>query len=288
MHLDEVAKRVRRDVIQMIMHSQSGHPGGALGAAELLSVLYFKTMRHRPEEPNWEGRDQFVLSNGHICSAMYSCLARSGYFNTQELLTFRKINSRLQGHPSRHDLPGVETASGPLGQGLSIANGMALGMRLAGIDRKVYCLVGDGEMQEGQIWEACMTSPQYKLNNLVLIVSWNDIQIDGTVTQVKNLDPLSTKLEAFGWHVLKIDGHDISDIETAFAEADRIKNKPTAIIAKTILGKGVSYMENKSEWHGKAPSIEESLRALKEIGTSEFQADLVAERGGLSDGIRKW
>ncbi|MBX6353501.1 MAG: transketolase [Thermoflavifilum sp.] len=270
----EVARRIRRDVIQMIAASQSGHPGGALGAAEILSVLYFDKMNHNPKNPDWPARDRFVLSNGHICAALYSALARSGYFPVEELLTFRRLNSRLQGHPSRHDLPGIETAAGPLGQGLSIANGMALGLRLQNVDAKVYCLVGDGEIQEGQFWEAAMTSAHYRLNNLALILSWNGLQIDGAVADVKNMEPIAAKFQAFGWNVVEIDGHDIPQIQQAFEEFSRSHNQPTAIIARTVMGKGVSFMEDKALWHGKAPSRDEAARALQEIGPSSFGEDL--------------
>jgi transketolase len=270
----DIARRIRRDVIQMVTHSQSGHVGGALGAADLLAVLYFEHLHHDPHYPAWEQRDRFVLSNGHICAALYSALARSGYFDPAELLTFRKISSRLQGHPSRHDLPGIETSAGPLGQGLSIANGMALGLRLRASKAHVYCLVGDGEMQEGQFWEAAMTAPQQHLENITLLVSWNNIQIDGSVQQVKNIEPIGEKLTAFGWRVEVIDGHDIGQIRAALRRGDAPDGVPTAIIARTILGKGVSFMENQVVWHGKAPSPEEGRRALMELGPSVAFADL--------------
>ena len=274
--LAQVARRIRRDVIQMIASSNSGHIGGALGIAEIMAVLYFEKMRHSPENPNWEGRDRFLLSNGHVCAAMYSALARSGYFPAEELLTFRKINSRLQGHPSRHDhLPGIETASGPLGQGLSIANGMALGLRMEKSDAQVFCLVGDGEIQEGQFWEAVMTSAHYKLNRMVLIVNWNELQIDGTVQDVKSLDRAGERFAAFGWNVLDIDGHDIDQIREAI---DRTRSddsgKPHVIIARTLMAKGVPFMENQAIWHGKVPSADETRRALDIVGPSEAFADL--------------
>jgi len=277
--LEQVARRIRRDVVQMIAASRSGHIGGALGVAELLAVLYFDKMRHRPEEPDWEDRDRFVLSNGHVCAALYSALARSGYFPAEELLTFRKLGSRLQGHPCRVHLPYVETASGPLGQGLSIANGMALALRLRRSPAKVYCLAGDGEMQEGQIWEAVMTSAHYKLNNLMLIVNWNGLQIDGDVNQVKTIDPLTDKLEAFGWRVMDIDGHDIGQIRSAIdsflAEEDE---RPVAVIARTLMAKGVSFMEGLAVWHGKVPSEEEAVRALEEIGDCDWMRDLIEDK----------
>lgn len=274
--LTEVARRIRRDVIQMINSSKSGHLGGALGIAELMAVLYFEKMRHRPENPEWEDRDRFVLSNGHICAALYSAMARTGYFPVEELLTFRRINSRLQGHPCRHTLPGIETAAGPLGQGLSIANGMALGLRQRNSDANVYCLVGDGEMQEGQFWEAAMTAAHYKLNQLALIVNWNGLQIDGALLDVKNVDPVADKFEAFGWRVLDIDGHSIEQIRQAFDTfTRREEEKPVVIIARTLMAKGVGFMENQAIWHGKVPSPDEAQRALEGIGTSSAYADLV-------------
>jgi transketolase len=275
-NLQQIARRIRRDVIQMIAANGSGHVGGALGVAELMAVLYFEKMRHAPDRPDWEDRDRFLLSNGHVCAALYSALARSGYFPAEELLTFRRIGSRLQGHPSRHDrLPGIETASGPLGQGLSIANGVALGLRQRGSEASVYCLVGDGEMQEGQIWEAAMTSAHYRLNHLALIVNWNELQIDGKVRDVMNVDPIADKLAAFGWHVLDIDGHDIGQIRGAIDEfQSRKTDKPCAIIARTVMAKGVPFMENQAVWHGKVPSADESRRALEAIGPSEAFADL--------------
>lgn len=276
-HLEQIARRIRRDVIQMIAVSGSGHIGGALGVAEIMAVLYFEQMKHAPDNPHWEERDRFLLSNGHVCAALYSALARSGYFPAEELLTFRKINSRLQGHPSLHDhLPGIETASGPLGQGLSIANGVALGIRKRGIDANVYCLVGDGEIQEGQIWEAVMTSAHYRLNHLALIVNWNGLQIDGSVRDVKNLDPVMDKFAAFGWNVLDIDGHDIAQIRKAIETFKRREtDKPCAIIARTVMAKGVPFMENQAIWHGKVPSLEESIRALEAVGPSEAFEDLI-------------
>ncbi|MGG1313342.1 transketolase [Cohnella laeviribosi] len=274
--LSQIARRIRRDVIQMIASSKSGHIGGALGIAEMMAVLYFEKMKHRPDRPEWEERDRFLLSNGHVCAALYSALARAGYFPAEELLTFRNINSRLQGHPSRHDrLPGIETASGPLGQGLSIANGVALGLRLKKIDANVFCLVGDGEMQEGQFWEAAMTAAHYRLNRLVLIVNWNELQIDGKVQDVKNLDPVADKFAAFGWHVLDIDGHSIDQIREAI---DRSRSgdidTPHVIIARTVMAKGVPFMENQAIWHGKVPSADEAKQALEAVGPSEAFADL--------------
>lgn len=258
----------------MVASSQSGHPGGSLGAVELMAVLYFERLRHRPDEPDWEERDRFVLSNGHICPVLYACLARTGYFPAEELLTFRRIGSRLQGHPSRVDLPGIETSSGPLGQGLSIAVGMALGARMARRASRVYCLVGDGEMQEGQFWEAAMTAGHYRLDGLLLVVSDNGLQIDGEVDKVKRLEPVADKLRAFGWAVESIDGHDVAAIRRALDAGANRSGAPTAVIARTIMGKGVSFMENRSVWHGKAPTLEEARLALEEIGASPAFSDL--------------
>lgn len=269
-----ISTRIKRDIIQLVAKN-TGHPGGALGAADLIAELYFNRMKHDPQNPDKEDRDRFVLSNGHICAALYSAMARSGYFPVEELGTLRKINSRLQGHPSRVDLPGVETSSGPLGQGLSVANGMALANRLKNIDARIYCLVGDGEIQEGQIWEAVMTSAHYKLDKLALIVSWNDIQIDGRVKDVMNIEPIADKFKSFGWHTIEIDGHDLHQIREAFDQFEQHKGAPTAIIARTVIGKGVSYMEHEPIWHGKAPSADEAAQALQEIGPSSYGEDLV-------------
>lgn len=274
--INDIAVRIKRDVIQLTAMN-TGHPGGAIGVAEIIAELYFNRLKHDPKNPNWEKRDHFILSNGHICAALYSAMARIGYFSVDELFTFRKINSRLQAHPSKVDLPGIETASGPLGQGLSIANGIAIANRMKNIDSKVYCLVGDGELQEGQIWEAAMTSSHYRLDNLALIVSWNDIQIDGHVRDVMNIEPLVDKFKSFGWNTIEIDGHDIKEIQSAFDEFERNTGSPTAIIAKTVLGKGISYMENIAKWHGTAPSPEEAKQALSEVGTSSFGTELTTK-----------
>lgn len=271
--IKEIATRIKRDVVQLTSMN-TGHPGGAIGVAEIIAELYFNRLKHDPKNPDWEERDRFVLSNGHICAALYSAMARSGYFDIDELYTFRKINSRLQAHPSKIDLPGVETSSGPLGQGLSIANGMALANRMKKINSRVYCLVGDGEIQEGQIWEAAMTSSHYGLDNVALIVSWNNIQIEGNVTEVMNIEPIAEKFRSFGWNTLEIDGHNIEEVQNAFDQFESNTGSPTAIIAKTVLGKGVSFMENEAKWHGTAPSTEEAEQALAEIGNSSFGSDL--------------
>lgn len=264
--LKEIAREIRRDVITIIAEAKSGHPGGSLSIADLLVILYFKVMRHNPKNPQWEERDRFILSKGHACSAWYACLARAGYFPPEELLTFRKLHSRLQGHPALDKgLPGIENTSGSLGQGLSLATGLALGGRLDRKDYRVYCLMGDGELDEGQIWEATMTASHYKLDNLCGIVDYNGFQLDGTLEAIKNLKPLVAKWQAFGWKTLEIDGHNLKEIDDAFEEAKKTKNCPTVIIARTIKGKGVSFMEGDNQWHGKAPTKEQAQKAIQEL-----------------------
>ena len=267
--LKEMAGRVRKDIIEMLAQAGSGHPGGALSASDIMVALYFSVMRHNPQNPQWKERDRFILSKGHSCPAMYACLARAGYFPLQELKTLRKLGSRLQGHPSKSDgLPGIEVSTGSLGQGLSIANGVALGLRLDKIDARVYCLMGDGEIEEGQIWEAAMAASHYHLDNLCGIVDNNGLQIDGKIDEVMSPKPISEKWKAFGWKTIGINGHKMEEILEAFAEAKKVKGKPTVIIAKTIKGKGVSFMENVVEWHGKAPSKEQAKVALKDLESS--------------------
>jgi len=264
--LKEMARKIRVDVIKMTNAAGSGHPGGSLSAAEIFSVLYFNIMNHRPEEPEWEDRDVFVLSKGHVCPGLYSAMARSGYFPIEELMTLRKLDSRLQGHPHLCALPGLEASTGSLGQGLSIAIGCALGIKLNKKNSRVYCLMGDGEQEEGQIWEAAMSAAHYKVDNLCGIVDRNRLQIDGFCKDVMNYEPLEDKWKAFGWHVITVDGHDIPALIKAFEEAKTIKEKPTVIIADTIKGKGVSFMENVAVWHGQAPNNEEMKKALNDLG----------------------
>jgi len=271
--LERAAGQIRRDVIIQAVVAGSGHVGGALGAAELLAALYFRVLRHDPAAPEWPERDRFILSNGHLSAGLYSVLARTGYFPPEELLTFRRLGSRLQGHPSRVDLPGIETSAGPLGQGLSVANGMALGLRLRRSSARVYCLVGDGEIQEGQIWEAAMTAAHYGLNHVCMIVSDNGLQIDGRTSDVMRVDPIAPRFRAFGWHVEEIDGHDLNTVERAFGRFHRATERPTAIIASTVMGKGVSFMEGKAKWHGTPPSRDEAVRALRELPPG-FATDL--------------
>ncbi len=263
--LTDVGREVRADIVRMTAAAGSGHPGGSLSAVELLTALYFKVMRHRPTEPKWPDRDRFILSKGHACPLLYSVMARSGYLAAEELTTLRKFGSCLQGHPSCLALPALEVSSGSLGQGLSIANGLALTAKMNGQDFRVYCLMGDGELQEGQVWEAAMSSAHYKLDNVCALVDYNGLQIDGDVENVMGLAPLAEKWRAFNWHTVEIDGHDYEQVLAAYDEAARTKGKPTVIIARTVKGKGVSFMENAAGWHGKAPNADELTRALDEI-----------------------
>jgi len=267
--LDKIARQVRKNIIEMLVQAGSGHPGGALSACDIMVALYFSVMRHNPQNPQWKERDRFILSKGHSCPAMYACLARAGYFPLQELSTLRKLGSRLQGHPSKTDgLPGIEVSTGSLGQGLSIANGIALGLKLDRIGARVYCLMGVGEIEEGQIWEAAMAASHYHIDNLCGIVDNNGLQIDGTIDEIMSPNPISEKWKAFGWNTIEIDGNKMEEILEAFAEAKTIKRKPTVIIAKTIKGKGVSFMENAVEWHGKAPSKEQAKVSLNDLVAS--------------------
>ncbi|MGB9773190.1 MAG: transketolase [Bacteroidota bacterium] len=266
--LREMAKEIRRDIIRMLVEAKSGHSGGPLGAADIFTVLYFGgVLRYRPDDPWWQDRDRLVLSAGHMCPVLYATLAEAGFFPKEELMTLRKLGSRLQGHPGRDKgLPGIETSSGSLGQGLSIAVGMALGGKyLSKANWRVYSFNGDGELQEGSIWEAIMAAGHYKLDNLTMIVDRNYCQIDGVTEQVMGIDPLDEKLRAFRWHVVNANGHDMESLLAAFAEARETKGKPTAIIARTIMGKGVSFMENDCSWHGKPPTKEQGERALAEL-----------------------
>lgn len=264
--MQEMAKTIRKDIVKMVCEAGSGHPGGSLSSTDILVSLYFNKMNHNPLNPKWEDRDRFVLSKGHICPALYAVLARAGYFAADELMSLRKMASRLQGHPALNkDLPGIEISSGSLGQGLSIAVGIALGAKMDKKNYKVYCLTGDGELQEGQIWEAAMSGAHYNLDNLICIVDKNNLQIDGAVKDVMNIDPLPEKFKAFNWHVIECNGHNLEELNKAFDEAKTIKGKPTCIIANTIKGKGVSFMENVAGWHGKAPSKEECSLAIQEL-----------------------
>lgn len=268
-HLKKIAQELRVDVIRMLTEAGSGHPGGSLSATEIVTALFFHKMRHRSDDPFSPDRDRFVLSKGHCCPILYAALAKTGYFSKEELLTLRKTGSRLQGHPypgpPGDRLPGVETATGSLGQGLSIAIGMALARQLAKKTYRVYALLGDGECQAGQVWEAAMLAPKYALDHLCAIVDQNKIQNDDFVERTLSLEPFREKWEAFGWHVIQVNGHEISEVLQALEKAETVTGKPSVIVADTIKGKGVSFMENNPDWHGKAPNREEGERAIQEI-----------------------
>jgi len=262
--LEEKAREIRVMIIKMLARAGSGHPGGSLSSADFLTCLYFSVMRHNPRDPNWPDRDRFHLSKGHCCPVFYSVLAEAGYFPKTELLNLRKFGAMLQGHPDRHT-PGVDVCSGSLGQGLSVALGMSLAAKIDKKDYRVYCLMGDGEVQEGNIWEAAMAAAHYKCDNLCAILDYNGFQIDGRVADVMAIEPLADKWRAFGWYVIELDGHNMSAIYKALNTAKKIKEKPTILIAKTIKGKGVSFMENVVDFHGRSPSEEETQLALKEL-----------------------
>lgn len=261
----KMAKKLRRHIIEMTAKAGSGHPGGSLSATEIVTALYFNHLRHDPGNPRWPDRDRFVLSKGHAAPLLYSTLAEAGYFPLEELLNLRQLDSRMQGHTDMTVTPGVEMSAGALGQGLSFGIGIALAGRLDGRGYRVYVLLGDGECDEGQVWEAAMAAAHFKLDNIVAIVDRNCQQIDGWTYEVMDTEPLAEKWRAFSWHTIEIDGHDLTQILGALDEAKGIKGKPTAVIAHTIKGKGVSFMENKVDFHGKAPTAEEAKRALKEL-----------------------
>jgi transketolase len=269
LELERKAKVIRKHVLEMTHAAGSGHPGGSLSYADIITALYFKVMNHNPEQPYWEDRDRLVLSKGHAAPTYYAALAESGYFPVEELLTLRKLGSRLQGHPSRSKTPGVEMSTGSLGQGLSVANGMALAAKLDGKPHRIYCLCGDGEMESGQIWEAAMLGSHYNLDNVTAFTDKNGLQIDGPTEKVMSSEPLYDKWKAFGWNVIEIDGHSMGDILTACERAKQVMGKPTMIIANTIKGKGVSFMEGALKFHGKPPNDEELEIALNELGVSE-------------------
>ena len=266
--LAETANRVRIGILDGVYNAGCGHPGGSLSIAELLTYLYFKEMKVDPANPKWEDRDRFVLSKGHTAPALYATLAERGFFPVAELKTLRKIDSRLQGHPDMKGIPGVDMSTGSLGLGISAACGMALAGKTAGKDYRVYTILGDGESEEGQVWEAAMFASHYHLDNLVAIVDWNGLQIDGTVEEVMNPTPHNLKFAAFGWNVISIDAHDFDQIEAALAKAREVKDKPTAVIAKSVKGKGVSYMENAVQWHGAAPKEDLYRVGLADLGLS--------------------
>ena len=263
--LKEMAKKLRRHVITMTATAGSGHPGGSLSAADIITALYFKVLRYNPENPQWSDRDRFILSKGHAAPILYAALAEAGYFPVAELATLRKLDSRLQGHTDRKFTPGVEMSAGSLGMGLSFAIGVALAARLDSKTYRTYVLLSDGECEEGQTWEAALSAAHFKLDNLTAIVDCNGMQLSGWTRDIMNLEPFTRKWQAFGWHTIDIDGHDFDQILSACQKAEKIKGKPTVIIARTIKGKGVSFMENNVAFHGKAPTWEEAERALKEL-----------------------
>jgi len=268
--LKEMCKSVREDIVTMTHDAGSGHPGGSLSAVEIMTALYFGgIMQVDPENPDWEDRDRFILSKGHVAPVVYSVLARRGFFPVSAMKTLRRMGSILQGHPHMASTPGLDCSAGSLGQGLSVANGIAMAFRKKQKKQRVYCLMGDGELQEGQIWEAAMTAPQHKLDNVCAIVDYNHVQLDGTIEEIKDLGDLALKWKAFGWNVIETDGNDIASVMDAFELAKTIKGRPSLILAHTIKGKGVSFMENDCNWHGTAPDDEQLAAALKEIREAE-------------------
>ena len=263
--LAQIAKRVRREIVSMITAAKSGHPGGSLSAAEILVTLYFDVMKHDPANPKWADRDRFVLGKGHACPVLYSVMAECGYTPLDQLNTFRRLGSIYQGHPDVRFIPALEASTGSLGQGLSLGLGMACAARLNGSPSRSYVVLGDGEIQEGQIWEAAMFGAFHKLDNCVCIVDYNKIQLDGFTKDIMDVEPLADKWRSFGWHAIEVDGHSIPALQAAFAEAAATKGKPTVLIAHTIKGKGVSFMENNPKFHGTAPTAAECEQALKEL-----------------------
>ena len=264
-YLKKTANTIRKDIVTEVFSAQSGHPGGSLSIADVITYLYFKEMNVNPSAPKDPARDRFVLSKGHTCPALYAALAHKGFFDTKELTSFRKLGHFLQGHPDMKHTPGIDMSSGSLGQGISAAAGMALAGKIDGAGYRVYCALGDGEIEEGQVWEAAMFAAHYKLDNLCLIVDSNGLQIDGPVSEVMNVAPIDEKFKAFGFHVIVTDGHDFDALEKAFDQAKSVKGKPTVIVAKTVKGKGVSFMENQVGWHGKAPNEEEYKQAMADL-----------------------
>jgi len=269
--LKKTAANVRLGIVEAVYSASSGHPGGSLSIAEALTYLYFEEMNVDPKNPTWEDRDRLVLSKGHTSPALYSVLAQRGFFPVEDLKTFRQIDSYLQGHPDMKGVPGVDMTTGSLGLGISAACGMAKAAKIKGKDYRTYAIVGDGESQEGQVWEACMFAAHYKLDNLCVYLDWNGLQIDGKITDVMNPTPYKEKFEAFGFNVISIDAHDFEQIEAAFNAAKECKGKPTVIIARSIKGKGVSYMEDQASWHGSAPNKEQYEQAVAEINAALAQ-----------------
>jgi len=268
--LNDLARQMRADIVRMTTASASGHPGGSLSCIDILTALYFNVLNHDPSKPKWEDRDRFILSKGHAAPALYAALAYSGYFPKEDLITLRQLGSPLQGHPDMRRLPGIEASTGSLGQGLSVAIGACLSARLDKKDFYSYVVLSDGESNEGQIWEAAMSAAHHKLDHLIGILDYNKFQLDGPVSEILNMEPVIDKWKAFGWEVLEIDGHDMKAILDALERAKKVKNKPTMIVAHTIKGKGVSFMENDNNYHGVAPTKEEAARALKELDQKKF------------------
>jgi transketolase len=287
--LETIAREGRVQILRMLTHAGSGHPGGSLSVIDVLTDLYFNRLRLDPARPQWEDRDRFILSKGHCVPAQYFCMAKAGFFPMDRVITLRKLGSPLQGHPDRVALPGIEAATGSLGQGISVAVGMALGLKLAGKAARVYCVLGDGETQEGQVWESLMSAPKlgapaHHLDNLCVILDYNGIQLDGFVKKILDLEPVTDKLKAFGWPVLEVNGHDIAQVDKALDQAEATRGAPTFIVAHTVKGKGVSFMENDPEWHGKAPKPEEAVRAIREIvgePVPAWAAPVIAEISAL-------
>jgi transketolase len=268
--LEAIARACRVQIIRMLAHAGSGHPGGSLSVIDLLVAIMFGRLRHDPARPEWPERDRIVLSKGHAVPALYAAMSKAGYFPEERLITLRKLGSPLQGHPDRTALPGIEAATGSLGEGLSVALGMALGLRMSGSSARVYCIVGDGEIQEGQVWEAAMSAPklgqpEHPLDNLTVLLDYNKIQLDDFVAKILDIEPVVGKWQSFGWPVVEIDGHSMAQIEKALEQAEATKGRPTLIVAHTVKGKGVSFMENNPEWHGKAPKPAEAVAAIREI-----------------------
>ncbi len=287
--LETIAREGRVQILRMLTHAGSGHPGGSLSVIDILTDLYFNRLRLDPARPQWEDRDRFILSKGHCVPAQYFCMAKAGFFPMDRVVALRKLGSPLQGHPDRVALPGIEAATGSLGQGISVAVGMALGLKLAGKAARVYCVLGDGETQEGQVWESLMSAPKlgapaHHLDNLCVILDYNGIQLDGFLKKILDLEPVTDKLKAFGWPVLEVNGHDIAQVDKALDQAEATKGAPTFIVAHTVKGKGVSFMENDPEWHGKAPKPEEAVRAIREIvgePVPAWAAPVIAELSAL-------